>query len=215
MSKGPVSDLQLKEQDLANKSKRALVDGKPKDCVEKLRLLCLSRGATGILGLGRAFRRMDDDGNKSLNLEEFVKGLRDTGLECSDEEGEEIFKRFDLDDSGSINMNEFLLALRPPMSQSRLNIIDKAFEKLDKTGDGVITVDDLKNVYSVKSNPAYTSGDLTEDQILTMFLANFEDGGTVDGKVTKEEFVNYYSGVSASIDNDAYFDLMMRQSYKL
>lgn len=69
------------------------------------------------------------------------------------------------------------------MSQSRLNIIDKAFEKLDKTGDGVITVDDLKNVYSVKSNPAYTSGDLTEDQILTMFLANFEDGGTVDGKV--------------------------------
>ena len=30
------------------------------------------------------------------------------------------------------------------MSQSRIDIIMKAFVKLDKTGDGVITVDDLK-----------------------------------------------------------------------
>ena len=35
-------------------------------------------------------------------------------------------------------------SFQPPMSKSRKDIIAKAFHKLDKTGDGVITIDDLR-----------------------------------------------------------------------
>ena len=38
----------------------------------------------------------------------------------------------------------FTLVLQPPMSKARKNIINEAFNKLDKTGDQVITVEDLR-----------------------------------------------------------------------
>ena len=34
-------------------------------------------------------------------------------------------------------------------------------------------------------------------------------------QVTKDEFMEYYAGVSASIDKDVYFDYMMRQAWNI
>ena len=47
------------------------------------------------------------------------------------------------------------------------------------------------------------------------FLDTFDVGGEKDGKVTLSEFENYYSNISASIDDDVYFELMIRNAWHI
>jgi Ca2+-binding EF-hand superfamily protein len=60
------------------------------------------------------------------------------------------------------------------MSNVRKSLILQAFHKLDRVRDGVITVEDLKGVYSVKKHPDYLNGSKTEEQLLQKFLDTFD-----------------------------------------
>lgn len=75
------------------------------------------------------------------------------------------------------------------MCQSRKSVVEQAFQKLDKTGDGRITIDDLRTVYNVKYHPRYISGEESEESILNKFLLNFEHGGNEDGIVSSFIFL--------------------------
>ena len=52
------------------------------------------------------------------------------------------------------------------------------------TGDGVITIEDLKRSYDVRHHPKYISGEWTRDRVLLEFLNNFQVG-------EKDEVVSY------------------------
>lgn len=55
---------------------------------------------------------MDDNSSRTLDFEEFQKGLHNFDVNLTDEEIKAIFKKFDKDSSGTIDFNEFLLTLR-------------------------------------------------------------------------------------------------------
>ena len=44
---------------------------------------------------------------------------------------------------------------------------------------------------------------------------NIMHGTQADGMITLEEFIEYYTNISASLDNDEYFALMMNNSWNL
>ena len=74
---------------------------------------------------------------------------------------------------------------QPPMSNARKSLIRQAFQKLDKSGDGVVTVEDLKGVYNVKRHPKFMSGEWTEDQCLQEFLKSYDTPNQADGQVCR------------------------------
>jgi len=55
---------------------------------------------------------MDDNGSKTLDREELMKGLYDFGLKFTKAEVTQMVADLDTDKSGHISFNEFLEALR-------------------------------------------------------------------------------------------------------
>ncbi|CAK0905153.1 unnamed protein product, partial [Prorocentrum cordatum] len=80
--------------------------------------------------------------------------------------------------------------------------------------DGTVTVEDIAQAYNSDFDPDVLSGRAKPDAALAMFLDQF-DTVEKDGIVTLEEFVEYYKSVSASVDNDDYFELMIRNAWHI
>jgi Ca2+-binding EF-hand superfamily protein len=187
------------------------------DVVELLSTLRKSlkvHGAYGIFGLQRKFKIADDDGNKKLSAEEFKKMISEHALSWQPAQVQLVYNYFDKDGSGEIDFNEFLVSVRGPLSHAREQLVLKAFKVLDASGDGVVDINDIKARYNAQRHPDVISGKCTETEVLEAFLDTF-NGTRHDGKVAPKDFCEYYSNVSASIDDDDYFELMIRNAWHI
>lgn len=173
--------------------------------------LCRQRSANGLRGLRRMFKVMDRNGNGSLSPVEFKYAMRDYGLKLSEIEVTQIVKYFDTNKDGAISFDEFLRAIRGDLNERRLNMVHQAYRVLDKDGSGQVTLEDIRIAYDVSFHPDFQSGRKTRDEILSDFMQVWETHKR-DHIVTIEEFEDYYKDISASIDNDDYFELMIRNA---
>jgi len=153
-------------------------------------------------------------GGKRVSKPDFYIGLKDFGLNVSKEESDALEVYLDKEKLGFIDFNEFLAGIRGALNPARKAIVDKAFGKLDRTGGGIVTVDDIRGVYSAKKHPKVISGEKTEDQIFKEFLVTFGDKDA-DGQLTREEFEEYYANLSASVDSDEEFQEILIHAWKL
>ena len=171
------------------------------------------RGSEALRSLGKSFRNMDSyDGNNAISRDDLVFGLREVGINLSRDELEQIFVFFDVD--GAVNLQEFLTGIRGKPNERRQSIIDKCFLMFDKDGNGYADISDVRNSYNCVKHPKVLSGELSEDQVFSAFLKNFND---VDGKgsIERKEWNDYYSAVSSVIYNDDHFVLLMKIAWNL
>jgi calcyphosin len=151
-----------------------------------------------------------------LGCVQFKKGLVESGLEIGEEHFQALFRFFDSNCSGYISFDEFSTGVRPAMNNRRRKLVLQAFSVMDKNGDGALTVDDVASRYDCRLHPDVVAGTHTELEVLNNFLAVFDGSlGPKSAIVTPEKFIAYYSNLSASIDNDDYFELVLRNVWHI
>jgi len=185
-----------------------------RNVIDQVRQKLLARGENGYRGLVRILRRMDDNGNRNLEPQELADGLAVYGLHLSKQELATLFKYFDADGNGHISITEFMAGLRPNISPARLALVKMAFLRLDRINpDGTVTLQELGQMYKADKHPAVLEGSKTEEEVIREFNDAWDKNG--DEVITEDEFIKYYKDLSASIDNDQYFELMIRNAWHI
>jgi len=103
------------------------------------------RGSETIRIMGKLFRQMNSyDGDRKVNPDDFLLGLREVGINPSKQECEVVLPFFDRDRGHMVDFEDFLLGIRGKPNSRRQAIIDKAYLRFDKDGTGYISVKDVR-----------------------------------------------------------------------
>eukprot|EP00929_Paragymnodinium_shiwhaense_P115897 TRINITY_DN8505_c0_g1_i1.p1 TRINITY_DN8505_c0_g1~~TRINITY_DN8505_c0_g1_i1.p1 ORF type:complete len:549 (+),score=162.14 TRINITY_DN8505_c0_g1_i1:116-1762(+) len=192
---------------------------KAKSAIARMREVLSLRagGFESLKAMGNQFRIIDRDRNQELSKEEYGIALdclfSSYNVKFSQAEKNSLFQLFDHDKSGTINYDEFVRGIRGDMNDFRVNWVKQAFALLDRDGSGVVDFVEMSQIYDVSQNPAVQTGKISPEDAMRAFMKHYDEN--LDGKITWEEFCENYQWVSASIDTDDYFELMLRNAWHI
>jgi hypothetical protein len=140
----------------------------------------------------------------------------------------------DTDHSGAIDYDELLYGLRVrhkipltmfphrvysvyiltnPQGQlppKLLVLVHQIFDLLDRQCVDAIDPTTLISRFDPSRHPEVQGRMKTAEQVQKEFLDTFDVGGVQPGLITREEFVRYYTNISAAVNDDDYFEQILR-----
>ena len=191
--------------------------------IDIFRTAIKKRGIRGIMAMRRAFMIADENDSKTLSLPEFIKFCHDYRMPITGKEINILFEEFDTNKKGQINYEEFISAFTGDMCERRKRLITILFETFDKNRKGFVDLDDIRNAYNPINHPDVLSGKRTEDEVLAEFLDNLQyhfsllksDKEQENNKINFEEFLEFFNYISAGIEDDEYFEIVIKGGFNL
>jgi protein-tyrosine phosphatase len=181
--------------------------------LEEIKGGLMRRGIHAFIKLRRLLERRDYENTGNVNLYDLTEALRTLGLGVRDCDIISIVKRYQHEDlEGAVNYNHLLSAIRGEMSNERLKVVRKAFDKirvgsqsygssydsysqqqntLASTPDQV-TLLQMKKHYRAKNVQEVKNGQKSEAEAVSDFLDTFFNAGVTDRQiVVYDDFVSF------------------------
>ena len=182
----------------------------------------LKRGLRGILYLYSQFISSCKDLSK-ITFDDFVHVFRIQHINLGDNILKRIFNLFSL--NNYLDFYSFIRNYKKELNEIKLNIVEKAFTKIDKKGEDKVPLDIIKMKYNVINHPDVLNGKISEEEKLMEFLDcfnlcykllkmdnnknNYEDEEYVDFEI----FANFYEYVSFIYPRDREFQNVVNATW--
>ncbi|AYU80927.1 calcium-binding protein, putative [Leishmania donovani] len=197
----------------------------------------------GIKAMGRPFRKVSDDGRRWMTrdgVRQLVRGSRAFGahagcltdtrnaLQTIEAVADTIFSAFPHEEATHpvapgeeaceerIDYDVFMDYVRGHMNSIRKKAVLEVFQRLDYDSDGNITIKDIQATFNAQEHPVVVSDAIfTAEKLLKGFLAIWDENQRHFGLVPYTEFMDYYNGLSAVIEDDAVFVGILKTTWKV
>ena len=161
----------------------------------------------------------------NISLQDFFEVFENQRLSFTNEEIIKIFNLFKLSEKQEkLNFSKFIRVFKKTLNNERLNILQKAFEKLDLNKNNNVNISDIKKNFNAKNDIRILKGEKNEEEILCEFLDCFDlnfnfflnkENNLENNSINFEEFANFYEYVSFLFDNDEDFIKLISNSWNL
>ena len=158
-------------------------------------------------------KRKEDKLKETISYEDLCKSLLESNILLNMDLIRDFFSILDLCELNSISSNELLRLIRGNINENRKNLITEQFNKINTKNEKWIDTIYLKSIYNNKEHPEVILGRKNENEIFTEFnytLDIFLSIKKRENKMNYEDFIEYYIPISSSIDNDNYFENMIK-----
>lgn len=86
---------------------------------------------------------------------------------------------------------------------------------MDQFGQNAVDPQQMILNFDASRHPDVSAGARTADDVMREFMETFDVGGVKPGKITRDEFVNYFHNISATTNEDDYMELIIRRTWRL
>ena len=161
--------------------------------------------------LAHHLKTNEDKKDHTTNLETLLSTIKILQIEINPDDLINFYTCLDYNQTGKVSTDEILRIIAGDISEKRKISIISKFAEMDKKKVGYLPIAYLKKAYNAKFHPDCFLGKKPENEVLEEFMFTFEvfcflkNLGN-EQEISYMDFVEYYTPISSSIQNDNYFD---------
>ena len=157
---------------------------------------------------------MDDQKLGYLPVDELLVCLKDVNVQIADHEKKLLLKFFDLSPhpKGTVDITEFMRGIRGKFLKSRIALLERVWrEKIAPTGAQKVPIKEVIRLIDFTHDPDVFTGRLTKEQAIRDFPDLWDKN--LDGFINWHEFVDFYRDISAALETEAHFEMILRNAW--